>query len=81
MQGTLESVLLTPINVPTVIARKLGVGFSGNDLLLIFISVLRVVLLRRAISWQFFSRGGFSVADNRSARMFGNTLGELCHGL
>ena len=75
MQGTLESVLLTPINVPTVIVSSSAWDF------LISLFVLRMVLLWRAVSWQFFSRGSFSPANDSGARMFGNTLRELCHGL
>ena len=81
MQGTLESVLLTPINLPTVIVSSSAWDFLETTFFSFLYLFFGRVFLRRSVSRQFLSRIGFSFTDDSRARMFGNTLGELCNGL
>ena len=80
MQGTLESVLLTPINVPTVIVSSSAWSYveaTFNSFLYLF------------FGWLFFNvqyKGSFLLAlvvsgsDDSVSGMSGNFIGEFCDG-
>ena len=79
VQGTLESVLMTPISVPTVIVASSAWDFVQATFFSVF--VLWLVVFWRALSGQLCPGALFSAADHDGSVMSGDSFGELRDGL
>ena len=61
--------------------RQLRVGLRAGDIQFISLSLLRLALLRRALSGKLSARARLPSADHARARLHRHPLGELCDGL
>src|SRR5205807_7524507 len=60
--------------------RQLSLGLCAGDILFVSLLAVRLVILRRALSWKFFAGAGVSLADDDRAVMPRNSIREFRNG-
>ncbi len=81
MQGTLESVLLTPIDLPSCHRGKFRMGFSASDTLFFSLPLLWLVLFQRSLRGKFSAGAAVFVFNDARAGIHRHPLRKFRDGL